>query len=146
MLVKDLLKTKSGSVEQIIETATVSTAAGIMASSNIGALVVEDANGDLRGLISEREITLALARWAGEAYRHSVLEIMVKEPVTAGPSDTLAAVMAMMTHQRARHVPIISDGHLTGILSIGDILKHRLDEKTQENLVLQDIARWRPAA
>jgi CBS domain-containing protein len=146
MLVRDVLKSKGGDVRLIIETATITAAAALMVSSRVGALVVEDSKGSLSGLISEREITAAFARWSGDAHRHMVHEVMVRQPLVAHPDDALMHVTAVMTHHRARHVPILSDGALVGILSIGDVLKSRLDEKIQENLVLQDIARLRSAA
>jgi len=146
MLVSDVLKSKSADIHQIIETATISAAAGLMASSRVGALVVEGPAGALSGLISEREITAALVRWGAEAHRHTVREVMVNQPLVARPEDTLIDITSVMTHHRARHVPVVSDGVLVGILSIGDVLKSRLDEKIHENLVLQDIARWRNAA
>jgi len=146
MLVSDVLRNKSADIHQIIETATLSAAAGLMASSRVGALVVEGPTGALSGLISEREITAAMVRWGGEAHRHTVREVMVGQPLVARPEDTLMDITAVMTHHRARHVPVISEGVLVGILSIGDVLASRLDEKIHENLVLQDIARWRHAA
>lgn len=146
MLVSDVLKNKSADIHQIIETATLSAAAGLMASSRVGALVVEGPSGTLSGLISEREITAALVRWGGEAHRHTVREVMVRQPLVAQPEDTLIDVTAVMTHHRARHLPVMHEGVLVGILSIGDVLALRLDEKIHENLVLQDIARWRQAA
>ncbi|MCY1167252.1 CBS domain-containing protein [Sphingomonas echinoides] len=146
MLVNDVLQNKSADVHQIIETATISSAAGLMASSRVGALVVEGPSGALSGLISEREITAAVVRWGGEAHRHTVREVMVSQPLVARPDDKLVDVTAIMTHHRARHMPVVLDGAVVGILSIGDVLKSRLDEKIHENLVLQDIARWRHAA
>ena len=146
MLVRDVLKSKSSDVHQIIMTATLSAAAGLMSSSGIGALVVEDPAGKMNGLISERELTAAVARWGSDAPHRKVQDIMVKEPLSVHPTDTLNVVTTAMTHLRARHALVIDEGKLVGILSIGDVLKFRLDEKIQENLVLQDIARWRTAA
>jgi len=146
MLVSDVLQNKSADVHQIIETATLSAAAGLMASSRVGALVVEGPSGALSGLISEREITAAMVRWGGEAHRHTVREVMVSRPLVARLDDKLIDVTAVMTHHRVRHMPVVLEGAVVGILSIGDVLKSRLDEKIHENLVLQDIARWRHAA
>jgi CBS domain-containing protein len=146
MLVSDILRNKPADVHQIIETATLQAAAALMSSSRIGALVVEGASGQPTGLISEREMTGALARWGGEAHRHLVAEVMIHEPLVARPTDRLMDLIAIMTHRRTRHVPIVDSNTLVGILSIGDLLKSRLDEKIQENLVLQDIARLHHAA
>jgi len=146
MLVSDLLKNKTGEVQQIIETATLSAAAGLMTASRIGALVVEGADGRTTGLISEREITAAIARWGATAPQHLVKDIMIRNPLIVQPDDTLIMAMSAMTNHRARHVPVMDGDDLAGILSIGDVLKSRLDEKITENLVLQDIARLRQAA
>ena len=108
--------------------------------------VVEDAAGNMNGLISERELTAAVARWGSDAPHRKVQDIMVKEPLAVRSTDTLNVVTTAMTHLRARHALVIDEDKLVGILSIGDVLKFRLDEKIQENLVLQDIARWRTAA
>lgn len=141
MLVTDILRNKPADVHQIIETATLQAAAALMSASRIGALVVEGASGQSTGLISERELTAAMARWGGEAHHHLVAEVMIHEPLLARPTDRLMDLITIMTHRRIRHVPIVDGNTLVGILSIGDLLKSRLDEKIHENLVLQDIAR-----
>lgn len=146
MLVADVLKIKGGEVCSIAATASLGTAAAMMASSKIGALVVEGSDGELVGLISEREVTAAIARWATAASTHAVSDVMMHNPVTSVPEDGVLHVMALMTERRSRHIPVIVDGAVVGILSIGDILKSRLEEKTYENQVLQDIARWPHAA
>jgi CBS domain-containing protein len=147
MLVSDILRSKPAGVHQIIETASLSAAAGLMLSSRIGALVVEGALGQLTGLISEREITSALARWDSETHRHRVVEVMIRDTPIARPNDRVMDLIAIMTHHRARHVPVLDENKaLVGILSIGDLLKSRLDEKIHENLILQDITRLHRAA
>jgi len=146
MIVSDLLNTKGNNVISIAEDALLATAVGIMSTSRIGALVVENNQGELIGLLSEREVIIAMSRWGGSAGARRVTEIMVSQPVTVADSDTVDHVMAVMTHQRTRHVPVLRDGRVAGILSIGDVLKSRLDEKTLENAVLRDMARWSHAA
>lgn len=146
MLVEDVLSIKGGDVHSIVATASLGTAAAMMASSKIGALVVEGPDGRLVGLISEREITAAVARWATAAATHAVADVMMSNPVTTSPTDGVLQVMALMTERRTRHIPVVVDGAVVGVLSIGDILKSRLEEKTYENEVLQDIARWPRAA
>jgi CBS domain-containing protein len=137
MLVTDILKSKPADIHQIIETATLSAAASLMAATRIGALVVEGASEQLTGLISEREITSAMARWGGKAHRHLVSEVMIRKPPLARPTDRLMDLIATMTQHRARHVPIVEDGALVGILSIGDLLKSRYNtwrnESTERN-------------
>lgn len=146
MIVADILKAKGDQVVTISETAPLATAIGIMSASMIGALVIEDAAGRLVGLLGERDAIVAVARFGGGAGARPVRDVMRAAPLTVAPSDPVMRVMARMTEQRARHAPVVAAGRLVGILSIGDILKSRLEEKTQEALVLQDIARWPRAA
>ena len=146
MIVSDLLNTKGTEVISIAENALLATAVGIMSASRIGALVVEDNRGALIGLVSEREVVAAMSRWGTSAGARRVTEVMVSPPATVAASDTVDHVMAVMTNRRARHVPVLRDGRVAGILSIGDVLKSRLDEKTLENAVLRDMARWPHAA
>ena len=141
MLVRDILKGKPAEIHQISETAPLSAASRLMSSLRVGALVVHDVSEQRSGLISEREVTSAMARWGGDAPQHLVREVMIREPLMARPTDTLTDLIAMMTHQRARHVPIVEGGALVGILSIGDLLQSRPGEKIHENLILQDMAR-----
>ncbi|MCC5611612.1 CBS domain-containing protein [Nostoc sp. CHAB 5834] len=146
MIVADLLNTKGTEVISISEDALVATAVGIMAASRIGALVVEDSEGALIGLFSERELIIAVSHWGGGAGARRVADAMVRLPATVEASDTVDRVMALMTHRRTRHVPVVQDGRVSGILSIGDVLKSRLDEKTLENAVLRDMAKWNQGA
>lgn len=146
MLVSNILTNKGGRVHTVGASASLATAAGIMTAASIGALVVEGSAGELVGLISERDLTAALARYAGEADRRAVGEAMTRDPATATPDTSVMAVMRTMTERRARHLPVVDGDRVVGVLSIGDVLKSRLDEKIHENEVLQDIARWPRAA
>jgi len=146
MIVADILKSKGDQVVTIAETAPIATAIGIMSASMIGALVVEDAAGRFAGLLVERDVIVAAARWAGMVGSRPVRDAMRARPLTVAPTDPVSQVMARMTENRARHAPVLKDGRLVGIISIGDILKSRLEEKTQQALVLQEMARWPRAA
>lgn len=144
MIVAELLKDKGSNVISISEEAFIATAVGMMTISHIGALVVVNSEGTFVGLLSEREVIAAMARWGGGAGGRHVVDAMVCQPATVNASDTVDSVMAVMTHQRTRHVLVVEDGRVSGILSIGDVLKSRLNEKTLENAVLRDMARWQP--
>ncbi len=109
MIVADLLNTKGTEVIPIAEDALVATAVGITSTSRIGALVVENNDGVLIGLLSEREVIVAIARWGGGAGGRRVGDAMVSQPVTVDASETVERVMAVMTHHRTRHVPILQD-------------------------------------
>lgn len=115
MIVADLLNAKGTEVVSISEDAMLATAIGVMAASRIGALIVEDGEGDLVGLLSEREVITAMSRWGGSAGSRRVADAMVRQPATVQASDTVVHVMAAMTLQRTRHVPVFQDGRVSGI-------------------------------
>ena len=146
MLVSDLIHRKGDRVYSIGERASLATAAGIMVGANIGALIVAGPGGELIGLVSERDVTAALARFGAEADRKLVRDVMTADPVTTTADATLAAAIRLMTERRARHLPVVDGDAVVGVLSIGDVLKSRLDEKVYENQVLMDIGRWPRAA
>jgi CBS domain-containing protein len=108
-------------------------------------LVLDDER-RLLGVLSERDIVHSLDPESVDPFERPVLEGMRRETPVASAQDTVQWVMQLMTATRARHVPIVEWGRVIGIVSIGDIVKSRLDEKTQENTVLQDLARARVIA
>jgi CBS domain-containing protein len=142
MLVSDILRSKGTQVFAIGGDALLSAAIQMMRDRKIGALVVEDANGRLAGILSEREVVAALATWGEDALERTVCELMVTPVATARPTDPVHRVMTIMTQGRIRHLPVLDDEIIAGIVSVGDVVKSRLAEKIHENQVLQDIARW----
>ena len=90
------------------------------------------------GLISEREIVLAISRHGETATSMSVSEIMRHGVITVAPAETVSHVMDLMTRHRVRHMPVVHDGKLAGIISIGDVVKYRLDDLQLETNVLRD--------
>ena len=111
---------------------------GRLAPKNIGALVVMSENAVL-GLISEREIVHAFSRYGETAGPMLVKEIMQYGVTTVSPDESVNRVMNLMTHHRVRHMPVLRDGKLVGIVSIGDVLKHRLEDLELETNVLRDV-------
>jgi CBS domain-containing protein len=95
----------------------------------------------LLGIISEREVMFGLAKRGVAVLDSTVAEIIVADGPVVLPADSIQYAMAVMTHARVRHLPVIDDGKVTGLISIGDVVKSRLDEKIEENAVLQDMAR-----
>lgn len=146
MRVSDILKQKGDRVVAVSHASSLQAALKMMAEARIGALVVNDAQGGLAGVLSEREVVTALALWGAPALQHTAGEVMTDDAVTIGPADPVLQAMALMTERRARHLPVMENGRVVGLLSIGDVVKSRLSEKVQENAVLQDIARWPHAA
>lgn len=145
MRVSELIRVKGHAVITVVGTARLREAARIMQDQIVGALVVVTPDGQLVGVISEREIVGAVAQRAEAALDLRVSDLVLPNRPTVAPTDTIRDAMTIMTERRVRHLPVISEGSVVGLVSIGDTVKARLSEKITENLVLQDIARW-PAA
>jgi CBS domain-containing protein len=146
MRVQDVVKTKGNEVITVVETITVEQAARVMRERAIGALVVVAPGGELKGVISEREIVAALAHHGKAALQLSAKAVMLAECPAVTPMDSVHDAMAIMTEQRVQHLPVVLNASVVGLISIGDTVKARLSEKIAENLVLQDIARWTSAS
>jgi CBS domain-containing protein len=146
MRISDILAKKNRKLVSIAAGMAIPQAAALMGAEHVGALVVQDLDGRLLGIVSERSIVDGLARRGGHLLEMSVREIMVADGPTVSPEDTVITAMRTMTERRARHLPVMRDGRVVGLISVGDLLKSRLAEKTEENTVLQDIARLRLAA
>ena len=151
MRIADLLRQKSELLRSVDRHVTVSHAIRLMAAYNVGALLVfeqEAAFSELAnegtaalGIVSEREIMFGLAKRGPAVLDYQVAEIMVVDVPVVLPADSIQYAMAVMTHAKVRHLPVIDDRRVIGLISIGDVVKSRLDEKIEENAVLQDIAR-----
>ena len=128
MNVHTILRNKGRSVVTIHRDATVERAIAVLRQRGIGALVVSDDGETVSGILSERDIVEALGRHGAELLALSVAEVMTCPVVTCEPEDTAAEMMAEMTNRRIRHFPVIEAGRLVGIVSIGDLVKSRLDE------------------
>jgi len=105
----------------------------------IGALVVSRDGHRIEGIISERDIVRGLAHEAGNLLHMKAAQIMTKSVITCSPSDTIGHVMAVMTERRVRHLPVVDAGGLCGMISIGDIVKNRLQELELQTNVLRDV-------
>jgi len=141
MSISDVLHSKGRVVEKVRTTDTVEAAVRKMADKRIGAVVVEDAWMRLAGIFSERDFVNATAEHGARALSFPVEKLMSSPVVTCRLTDRVETAMAAMTMAKIRHLPVLDDGGLAGIVSIGDLVKHRLDEKALEANVLLDIAR-----
>jgi CBS domain-containing protein len=137
MTVESILKKKGTEVATIAPDANVKRATDWLRAKHIGALVVTRDN-TILGLISEREIVLAISRHGAAATSMPVSEIMRHGVITVSPSETVGHVMDLMTQHRARHMPVVHNGQLAGIISIGDVVKYRLDDLQLEASVMRD--------
>jgi CBS domain-containing protein len=138
MNVAAILATKGTRVATIRPTASVMQAVSRFRAEGIGALVVSDQERTLLGLITERDVVNALAEEGVEALARPVELLMHRRPVTCAPEDDVKMVMAAMTQRRLRHLPVLDAGRLAGIISIGDVVKNRLDDMALEASVLRD--------
>ena len=137
MSIEDILRRKGTDVTTIAPDASIKRAADWLSAKNIGALVVTSGT-EVLGVISEREIVHAFSRFGETAGSMPVKEIMLSGVTTVSPGESVNRVMKLMTQHRVRHMPVLSDGKLAGIVSIGDVVKHRLEDLELETNVLRD--------
>ena len=138
MSIESILRQKGTDVTTIGPEVSIKSAAGWLRAKNIGALVVTSGDAVL-GLISEREIVHAFSRYGETAGSMAVKEIMQCGVTTVSPDESVNRVMKLMTHHRVRHMPVLRGGQLAGIVSIGDVVKYRLEELELETNVLRDV-------
>ena len=138
MNVESILERKGTEVATIAPEASIKRAADWLRAKNVGALVVTSGDAVL-GLISEREIVHAFSRYGETAGSMPVKEIMQYGVPTVSPDESVNRVMNLMTHHRVRHMPVLRDGKLAGVVSFGDIVKHRLEDLELETNVLRDV-------
>jgi CBS domain-containing protein len=143
MSIQDILGRNRGEIITIHPTETVRRAAERMRARNIAALIVKTGD-EFIGLISEREIVHAIAQQGEGALSLTVQAVMSRATITVAPDDSVKRAMTLMTNYRVRHLPVIAGGKLVGIVSIGDVVKHRLQDLEAESNVLRDAYIARP--
>ncbi len=137
MSIQAILYEKGTNVETIAPDVSVKDAATRLHEKNIAALVATKGDAIL-GIISEREIVHALASHGERVASMKVGDILMRDVATVAPEDSLRRVMALMTRYRTRHLPVLRGNKLVGIVSIGDVIKHRLEDLELETNVLRD--------
>ena len=138
MRITDILDDKGRQVHTALPWATIAQAAARLDDAGVGALLVCDADGRIRGMVSERDIVRGLTRHGRGLLDMQVQEIMTRNVTTCSPDDTVTEAMAKMTRGRFRHLPVVEGGRLAGLVSIGDLVKHRVREMELETGVLRD--------
>ncbi|MHA1566108.1 MAG: CBS domain-containing protein [Alphaproteobacteria bacterium] len=138
MNVRTILSTKGSSVETILPSASITEAAKQLRNRNLGALIVSNTGTTVDGILSERDIIRALAISGAQTLDKRVDDLMTADVHTCTPDDTVADIMVKMTAKRIRHVPVVNDDALCGIISIGDVVKIRLEEVESEAHALRD--------
>ena len=141
MNVKEILAAKGGDIVSIEPTATLAVAAKLLAGRRIGAVLILGAGGRLSGILSERDIVRMLAEQGAAALELPVAQAMTRTVATCGEDETCASIMERMTAGKFRHMPVVVDGRTTGIISIGDVVKQRVDEIERESEAMRDYIR-----
>jgi CBS domain-containing protein len=138
MTVKTILSSKGRDVATIEPNATLETAIAQLAQRRIGALVVLGPDRRVIGILSERDIVRALAAEGAAALQAPLAQVMTRKVSTCGEADTVSVLMEQMTDGKFRHLPVINQDRLVGIISIGDVVKHRLEEMERDQEALRD--------
>ena len=139
MNVNDILKAKGCEVAIVAPDTTVTEAVRLLHRRGIGALVISADGNRLDGILSERDIVHALAAHGAAVLDRRVAELMTRRVVTCTPNDTIAELMGEMTRRRIRHLPVVDRGRLAGLVSIGDVVKNRLEEMESETTSLRQF-------
>src|SRR3954467_12783731 len=140
MIVAHILADKGSDVITIEPGQTLADAARLLAERRIGAVVVADAENPARGIISERDSARAVGRRGAAALGEPVSQHMTTKLFTCPRACTVSQIMEIMTDQKVRHVPVVESGRLGGIISIGDIVKHRLAQMEAEQRAMGDYS------
>jgi CBS domain-containing protein len=137
MNVSQILNQKGRSVVTERSDTSIAGVVSVLAAKRIGALLVTNPDGQLAGIVSERDVMWAIASEGPECLEHPVSSIMTRDVITCTPSSSLNEVMEMMTVGRFRHVPVMEGGRLAGIVSIGDVVKRHIAEVEMEASALK---------
>ena len=132
MKVSDILKVKGYDIVSLAVGEPVAAAVALLAEHQIGAVLILDENGGIAGILSERDICRALSMEKERVLQMRVGDLMTREVATCSPNHDVAAIMGLMTAQRFRHVPVVDNGKLVGLVSIGDIVRSRIEEAEAE--------------
>jgi CBS domain-containing protein len=138
MHVKNILSVKGSNVVSIEPTATLEIAVRTLAQHKIGALLVLGPDRRIIGILSERDIVRVLAEQGASALTQPLAQVMTRKVFTCSPSETISVIMERMTAGKFRHVPVIDQDQVVGVVSIGDVVKYRLQEMEHESAALRD--------
>ncbi|WP_422384513.1 CBS domain-containing protein [Roseibium album] len=137
--VAKILEKKGSNVYSVLPGDTVKTAVEVLKDKRIGALLVTDENGEMIGILSERDIVRKLAETPGQTLPQQVDGLMTRNVKTCAPSDPLVTVLQMMSEGRFRHLPVMDRGKLCGMITIGDVVNFRLTELEYEALKMKQM-------
>jgi CBS domain-containing protein len=138
MIIKSILAAKGSNVISIEPNASLESAVNTLGQHRIGALLVLGPDRRVVGILSERDVVRALAERGAGVLSQPLSQVMTRRVVTCSPSDSVGVLMERMTTGKFRHLPVIEHDQVIGIISIGDVVKHRLQEIEQESAALRD--------
>ena len=138
MNVGTILKFKGSEVISIAADETVAKASQLLTNRRIGALVVGSGKGDIVGMFSERDVVAGISKHGASVLTQPVSTLMTRNVITCDPSDTIVDVMGKMTDRRIRHLPVVENDQLLGVISIGDLVKQRISETESEAEALRE--------
>jgi CBS domain-containing protein len=141
MNVKAILAAKGGDIVCIEPAADLAAAAKLLSEHRIGAVVIRGAGGRLAGILSERDIVRALSEHGVAALALPVGQVMTRDVATCSEEDSIASIMERMTQGKFRHMPVVTNGRLAGLVSIGDVVKQRVEEIERDSEALRDYIR-----
>ena len=131
-MVAAILRHKGHEVIAVNPAATIAEVAEVLRARRIGAVLVTDSLGQLLGIVSERDIVRSMAAHGATTLERTAAQLMTRVVVTAFPATTIPEAMRLMTEHRVRHIPVLDNGMLVGLISIGDVVKARIMEQEQE--------------
>lgn len=137
MFVSDILSQKGNAIFTVAPAASVAEISQQLSARRIGSVLVLDVDGSVAGIVSERDLVRALARHGAAALALEARQVMTRGVVTCDPDDSIDRVMQTMTEGRFRHIPVVRRGELLGLVSIGDVVKARLEETRHETEALK---------
>jgi len=138
MTVKAILSRKGSDVVTIAPTANLSEAVKLLAQRRIGAVIVTGADNRVAGILSERDIVRVLGKRGADALGDNIAAVMTRKVTTCVETDTVSDIMERMTTGKFRHVPVVEQGRLAGVISIGDVVKFRVEEIERESDALRE--------
>ncbi len=140
MKVSSVLEAKGNDVFTVRPEETIDTLSHRLRALHVGAIIVSSDGETVDGIISERDVAYGLAEHGAELLDRKVSDLMTRSVVTCTRESTIAELMKLMTQRRIRHLPVVENGRLVGVISIGDIVKYRLSEMQLEANVMRDYA------
>lgn len=138
MKVINILQSKGVEVFAVSSGMTMKEAVDVLGEKNIGAVIVKDGGGAVTGILSERDVVRRIRSDGPGVLSKSVAECMTPSPITCGPDATLDEILQKMTAKRIRHLPVVDDGKLIGVISIGDVVKRKIDNAEREAAALRE--------